>query len=169
MFFFFKQKTAYEMRISDWSSDVCSSDLLWVGPDPDRPPVSASSPVADFTRGDACRNRRQCRSVHARTGHGHFYRQCRQSLDQRHARYWVGKRQERQIRTHVRDANQVPSIYHFLGRFCFERSEIPVPESRFFGRQGLWPVLFPRPKPCTSEPPGIASPPDRRTDRKLVF
>src|SRR3546814_1814008 len=30
-FFFFKQKTAYEMRISDWSSDVCSSDLnqMW--------------------------------------------------------------------------------------------------------------------------------------------
>src|SRR3546814_9889186 len=27
-FFFFKQKTAYEVRISDWSSDVCSSDLL---------------------------------------------------------------------------------------------------------------------------------------------
>src|SRR3546814_4999865 len=36
--FFFKQKTAYEMRISDWSSDVCSSDLkanLWatIGPE----------------------------------------------------------------------------------------------------------------------------------------
>src|SRR3546814_4736661 len=40
-FFFFKQKTAYEMRISDWSSDVCSSDLTekkkkdpirWTGP-----------------------------------------------------------------------------------------------------------------------------------------
>src|SRR3546814_7315282 len=30
VFFFFKQKTAYEMRISDWSSDVCSSDLLGV-------------------------------------------------------------------------------------------------------------------------------------------
>src|SRR3546814_10736245 len=29
--FFFKQKTAYEMRISDWSSDVCSSDLMaWI-------------------------------------------------------------------------------------------------------------------------------------------
>src|SRR3546814_8414548 len=27
-FFFFKQKTAYELRISDWSADVCSSDLL---------------------------------------------------------------------------------------------------------------------------------------------
>src|SRR3546814_3575421 len=31
VFFFFKQKTAYEMRISDWSSDVCSSDLNCVG------------------------------------------------------------------------------------------------------------------------------------------
>src|SRR3546814_19297544 len=31
-FFFFKQKTAYEMRISDWSSDVCSSDLTAVSP-----------------------------------------------------------------------------------------------------------------------------------------
>src|SRR3546814_13358554 len=30
MFFFFKQKTAYELRISDWSSDVCSSDLVAV-------------------------------------------------------------------------------------------------------------------------------------------
>src|SRR3546814_6395444 len=39
--FFFKQKTAYEMRISDWSSDVCSSDLALGrrqsgGPDRDR-------------------------------------------------------------------------------------------------------------------------------------
>src|SRR3546814_19715660 len=33
IFFFFKQKTSYEMRISDWSSDVCSSDLFrpWGG------------------------------------------------------------------------------------------------------------------------------------------
>src|SRR3546814_8557798 len=30
--FFFKQKTAYELRISDWSSDVCSSDLYNAGP-----------------------------------------------------------------------------------------------------------------------------------------
>src|SRR3546814_14190692 len=30
VFFFFKQKTAYEMRISDWSSDVCSSDLCLI-------------------------------------------------------------------------------------------------------------------------------------------
>src|SRR3546814_9143284 len=44
-FFFFKQKTAYEMRISDWSSDVCSSDL---GPFQDR--LSASTSVS----GRAC-------------------------------------------------------------------------------------------------------------------
>src|SRR3546814_4401255 len=36
LFFFFKQKTAYEMRISDWSSDVCSSDLEDVGEDRQR-------------------------------------------------------------------------------------------------------------------------------------
>src|SRR3546814_4571194 len=34
LFFFVKQKTAYEMRISDWSSDVCSSDLLGRGNHP---------------------------------------------------------------------------------------------------------------------------------------
>src|SRR3546814_6181967 len=39
-FFFFKQMTAYEVRISDWSSDMCSSDLRFYGPRPDalRPP-----------------------------------------------------------------------------------------------------------------------------------
>src|SRR3546814_1426261 len=36
--FFFKQKTAYEMRISDWSSDVCSSDLATVGAGHREPP-----------------------------------------------------------------------------------------------------------------------------------
>src|SRR3546814_11939199 len=54
-FFFFKQKTAYEMRISDWSSDVCSSDLrnrrvarrshlreLWIGRRDRRAPAANS-------------------------------------------------------------------------------------------------------------------------------
>src|SRR3546814_2748906 len=36
LFFFVKQKTAYEMRISDWSSDVCSSDLTQYFPAADR-------------------------------------------------------------------------------------------------------------------------------------
>src|SRR3546814_8239980 len=39
LFFFFKQKTAYEMRISDWSSDVCSSDLPDFVPELDAPSV----------------------------------------------------------------------------------------------------------------------------------
>src|SRR3546814_9181384 len=40
LFFFFKQKTAYEMRISDWSSDVCSSDLSTeLRTEPDSPRV----------------------------------------------------------------------------------------------------------------------------------
>src|SRR3546814_18325543 len=49
--FFFKQKTAYEMRISDWSSDVCSSDLSKT---PQRPPellhsiTCKGSPMEDF-------------------------------------------------------------------------------------------------------------------------
>src|SRR3546814_4949516 len=34
MFFFFKQKTAYDLRISDWSSDVCSSDLTDIAAEP---------------------------------------------------------------------------------------------------------------------------------------
>src|SRR3546814_5354861 len=38
-FFFYKQKTAYEMRISDWSSDVCSSDLTLHLPPGDWPTV----------------------------------------------------------------------------------------------------------------------------------
>src|SRR3546814_1296870 len=49
LFFFFKQKTAYEMRISDWSSDVCSSDLERSGRDRGsvglRPPCARTTPV----------------------------------------------------------------------------------------------------------------------------
>src|SRR3546814_1369153 len=41
--FFFKQKTAYEMRISDWSSDVCSSDAIANGP----PGIAAAVAEAD--------------------------------------------------------------------------------------------------------------------------
>src|SRR3546814_5125196 len=52
LFFFFKQKTAYEMRISDWSSDVCSSDLVnsircW------KPGAAAAAEVMQPERADA--------------------------------------------------------------------------------------------------------------------
>src|SRR3546814_6528368 len=59
MLFFFKQKTAYEMRISDWSSDVCSSDLVLpirsLGPG-DR----GSSPSVSITRRRATPLRQTC-------------------------------------------------------------------------------------------------------------
>src|SRR3546814_16484049 len=45
LFFFFKQKTAYDVRISDWSSDVCSSDLLVLN---DNPPASGADAVEAF-------------------------------------------------------------------------------------------------------------------------
>src|SRR3546814_10901332 len=63
LFFFFKQKTAYDMRISDWSSDVCSSDLyvrdqrrprdvgmIWADKDlkPRRPSVESVLRAATF-------------------------------------------------------------------------------------------------------------------------
>src|SRR3546814_19497430 len=46
-FFFFKQKTAYEMRISDWSSDVCSSDLP-TGTSPPKSPLLSDPPDLFF-------------------------------------------------------------------------------------------------------------------------
>src|SRR3546814_5999403 len=53
--FFFKQKTAYEMRISDWSSDVCSSDLSDITPvwTRDLTGGSASTPLAIMQKGGA--------------------------------------------------------------------------------------------------------------------
>src|SRR3546814_7074027 len=53
LFFFFKQKTAYEMRISDWSSDVCSSDL--VGTDDEQAVMGRQIQAVGITRvgGDA--------------------------------------------------------------------------------------------------------------------
>src|SRR3546814_17343548 len=52
--FFFKQKTAYDMRISDWSSDVCSSDLQPFAPDrggSGYSPQASRAPPADLGRG----------------------------------------------------------------------------------------------------------------------
>src|SRR3546814_3714868 len=66
-FFFFKQKTAYEMRISDWSSDVCSSDLparCTEGP----PPQGARRPTVPDEGGVAAGRRPADRSEERRVG-----------------------------------------------------------------------------------------------------
>src|SRR3546814_16778277 len=52
-FFFFKQKTAYEMRISDWSSDVCSSDLLRQGRRGERRPWGSIGNIGNKEGGNA--------------------------------------------------------------------------------------------------------------------
>src|SRR3546814_7497078 len=58
-FFFFRQKTAYELRISDWSSDVCSSDLViqyaLFDRDAIEAPAVTDAEVADYFKANAAR------------------------------------------------------------------------------------------------------------------
>src|SRR3546814_1726788 len=76
VFFFVKQKTTYEMRISDWSSDVCSSDLgvahglaRLSADDPPRCTVHAH-PDADLVRGARCSDATRLHGQHpAPAGH----------------------------------------------------------------------------------------------------
>src|SRR3546814_8813287 len=66
-FFFFKQKTAYEMRISDWSSDVCSSDLpAGTRVLCDRSPVAPCSTDEQPVAGSKGQNHEEARRSHGR-------------------------------------------------------------------------------------------------------
>src|SRR3546814_8231666 len=60
LFFFFKQKTAYEMRISDWSSDVCSSDLSDIDPEAGTVTCSVHGPGARLRIRSGNRGRYEC-------------------------------------------------------------------------------------------------------------
>src|SRR3546814_10973099 len=64
VFFFFKQKTAYEMRISDWSSDVCSSDLLPLRAD--APSMADPTVQLNHVMGASFRKRRILNKTEAR-------------------------------------------------------------------------------------------------------
>src|SRR3546814_5645449 len=71
VFFFFKQKTAYEMRISDWSSDVCSSDLLGhclIVPKPACVRGRSTRPTAGASGGEPSGIRPRSRSEERRVG-----------------------------------------------------------------------------------------------------
>src|SRR3546814_3719521 len=71
--FFFKQKTAYEMRISDWSSDVCSSDLLTDREFSERAVVEAgvaTIPLSALYEGDGRPDHIVRRSEESRVGKG---------------------------------------------------------------------------------------------------
>src|SRR3546814_2122237 len=65
-FFFFKQKTAYEMRISDWSSDVCSSDLRFFRPGLSHPGYG----VSQWSIAHSARGRTLGGAVHPTSGCG---------------------------------------------------------------------------------------------------
>src|SRR3546814_4404951 len=69
IFFFFKQKTAYEMRISDWSSDVCSSDLQIASENHSRP-VARHSPRSPAPVAIQCAAR-EGRRIDRYVGGGH--------------------------------------------------------------------------------------------------
>src|SRR3546814_5803996 len=81
--FFFKQKTAYEMRISDWSSDVCSSDLAEADtvesglrmPMPDASVMTGRAEFVSATNAAATGSRSTCRW--AGSGGSCWPRQCR--------------------------------------------------------------------------------------------
>src|SRR3546814_4875785 len=69
-FFFFKQKTAYEMRISDWSSDVCSSDLVSKEAH-DRSPLLANGHSLGEILHSLCGHRRPVAVGQSAVGRGH--------------------------------------------------------------------------------------------------
>src|SRR3546814_11852662 len=98
-FLFFKQKTAYELRISDWSADVCSSDLrpIWRSCDGKRRRKAAATYGAAQRRGAALRagHRRTHRGGHLRQGGGQGGGDGGRRgprLDRRRLRAWGGER-----------------------------------------------------------------------------
>src|SRR3546814_2607784 len=118
-FFFFKQKTAYEMRISDWSSDVCSSDLprpriggdeigeLFCRAHPRRHPVTDIRPVEPREHQPFGRNAELEQNILARVLVGG----CRQR-EPRHRRKSVEQRPEQAV---VR-AKIMPPFGHAIDR-----------------------------------------------------
>src|SRR3546814_1601361 len=88
IFFFFKQKTAYEMRISDWSSDVCSSDLLSIHHSPGTPAT-----VTTFPAGSASCRQSQVSSSRLRS----FQRVTTRALARRFASVAEMRSEERRV------------------------------------------------------------------------
>ena len=77
VFFFFKQKTAYEILTCDWSSDVCSSDLIKSGALPQREMGSIKSWGAAATRNGQYKKRGCCRNEKWRSEERRVGKECR--------------------------------------------------------------------------------------------
>src|SRR3546814_5547917 len=115
MFFFFKQKTAYEMRISDWSSDVCSSDLEQVDQQGDELEELARRRRVQQQRG-VLRFRRH---APARAGAGPVGRQA----GRQRARFPVGRIGERDVRSeeHTSELQSLMRISYAV--FCLKKKK----------------------------------------------
>src|SRR3546814_9670199 len=112
-FFFFKQKTAYEMRISDWSSDVCSSDLWGLrtsseAPSPSRPRQTTDQPK----RGARCRREQGGDAGTAGAG----LRECRTGLSLRRWSNLPGLYRTRRGDGHCPPARREPRLGCWIGR-----------------------------------------------------
>src|SRR3546814_9397820 len=95
-FFFFKQKTAYEMRISDWSSDVCSSDLAPSRPHPSRRSrrsgEAGSQKAGSWRRAAEGRGAASCHQIDQTIGDDNdFFR----DSPRKHALHLLGRKRER--------------------------------------------------------------------------
>ena len=73
VFFFFKQKTAYEIGTGDWSSDVCSSDLAL----PQQEMVSINGGGAAAARNDQYKKQGRCRNKNGRSEERRVGKECR--------------------------------------------------------------------------------------------
>src|SRR3546814_3216420 len=105
-FFFFKQKTAYEMRISDWSSDVCSSDLRKAerksGDDKESGKIATGAKVLDIameedgarTYGEFLAGRKTKRVRMPLGGAGYDFYPERRHLEHEFDCFWAAQRSE---------------------------------------------------------------------------
>src|SRR3546814_9993600 len=133
LFFFFKQKTAYEMRISDWSSDVCSSDLPTVPGRHDRPP---RWPDRHPRRGGGPRRafrpdtHRQRQAERSRVATGELRRQRRHAgLHARHqTRSWLGQRHHARSEEHTSELQSL--MRNSYAVFCLKKKKYKIKEEK---------------------------------------
>src|SRR3546814_1776930 len=123
VFFFFKQKTAYDMRISDWSSDVCSSDLH---AELHRFQPPARSRISDRREGDLLRPDGIYRAQRALGGRRHRVRHRRR----RYLAAWqqADRRETRRSEEHTSELQSLMRISYAV--FCLKKKKKKKPNQR---------------------------------------
>src|SRR3546814_17386605 len=105
---FFKQKTAYEMRISDWSSDVCSSDLRQ-GDRADAPAAVPRHQPPGGPRPDGAADRRRRLPLPARSEERRVGKECVSTCSSRWTQYHSKKKHNNTYATHDANNNKLTS------------------------------------------------------------